>query len=196
MTAEGPHTPYAWSSHELSPTIGRTPYHSFVDGSAAAEEEGLPFQSPIKEEEEEQIEQEMEDPDYVVNPTLARLNGERSGRIGRSGEIAQLVNGADMELMEPKMFDSLSNDYHSMGQMFDPLCKANKAVEVLCKRLEQQAEQLTGSGFEGALNEFVRDFMVLLSCGAYPAVASMMHILGQWNERKYELRNQEVHSFS
>ena len=175
-----PGTPGAWSPGELSPTIGR--YHSFVDPGMNSSE--LPFQSPINEEEEKQP--VTEESIFEENPTLARLNGERNRRIGRAGEIERFVNGADMEQMEPRMFDSLSNEYHSMGQMLEPLCKSNKAVEVLCKQLEKRALEVTGSILVAELNEFVKGFMTLLSCGAYPAVASMIHILSKWNDQKWE----------
>ena len=182
-TAEGmPITPGTWSSGELTPTptIGR--YQSFVDSGLNRSE--LPFQSPIKEDEEEQPAQEIL-PEFTENPTLARLSGERNWRIGRAGEVTQLVNGADMEVMEPKMYDSLFNDYHSMGQMIDPLCKANKAVEVLCKGLEKDALEVTGTKLISVLNSFVRNFMTLLSCGAYPAVMTIMHTLSKWDEPKH-----------
>ena len=97
----------------------------------------LPFQSPINDEEEKQP--VTEEFDFEKNPTLARLNGERNRRIRRAGEFDRFVNGADMEQMEPRMFDSFANEYHPMGQMLEPLCKSNKAVEVLCKQLEKRA---------------------------------------------------------
>ena len=107
------------------------------------------------------------------NPTLARLKSIRNSRSGRFNELEQIVNSADMQLVESDLFFSLSNEYHSMGQMLDPLRKANKAVDVLCKSLEDAAAVLGSSSLTDAVNDFVLGFMELLK------------LLGQWGLKQH-----------
>ena len=119
------------------------------------------------------------------NPTLARLKSIRNSRSGRFNELEQIVNSADMQLVESDLFFSLSNEYHSMGQRLDPLRKANKAVDVLCKSLEDAAAVLGGSSLTDAVNDFVLGFMELLSTGAYAAAMALLKLLGQWGLKQH-----------
>ena len=121
-----------------------------------------------------------------TNPTLQRLMEKRGSRLGQMSEIDQLVNGADLELFEPQLFFSMKQEYHSMGTMLEPLRKWNKAIDVLCKDFQEQVVRLAGSEVSGKIEEFVLQFMSLLNCGTYAAIAAMMKMLSQWGSKDHE----------
>ena len=125
---------------------------------------------------------------YVDNPTVRRLLSKSSTRLARFNELEQLASGGDLEKLEPRLFYSLSNEYHAMPQMLEALRKSNKPIDVICTSLEKEAvkKSKTGRRMAEMMDDFILKFCGNCDCTAYAAVMSLILVLGKWNNQESE----------